>query len=81
MLCEYLAWFTEKSHKVKGFDDKDAITAITEGAKTSDFLKSIVGKVPGDMAELMTRARTYMGIEDYLEGRKGGDYSSRRRDE
>ena len=66
---QYLARFTEESHKVEGFDDKDAITAITEGARTSDFLKSIVGKVPRDMAELMSRARTYMGIEDYFDDR------------
>ena len=81
MLREYLARFMEESHKVKDFDDKDAITVINEGAKTSDFLKSIVGKVPRDMAELMARVKTYMGIEDYLEGQKGGDRSNRRQDE
>ena len=45
-LRQYLARFTEESHKVEGFNDKDAITAITEGARKSDFLKSIVGQVP-----------------------------------
>ena len=59
-LRQYLARFTEESDKVEGFDNKDAITAVTEGARTSDFLKSIVGQVPRDMAELMSRARTYM---------------------
>ena len=54
-LRQYLARFTKESHKVEGFDDKDAIMAITEGARTSDVLKSIVGKVPWDMAELMSR--------------------------
>ena len=58
MLRKYLARFTEESHKVEGFDDKDAISAITEGARTSDFLKSIVGNVPRDMAKLMARPRT-----------------------
>ena len=83
-LRQYLARFTEESHKVEGFDDKDDIMAITEGVRTSDFLKSIVGKVPRCMVELMTRARTYMGIEDYLDGRDGrksGGQGSRRRDD
>ena len=84
ILRQYLARFTEESHKVEVFDDKDAIAAITEGARTSDFLKSIVGQVPRDMAELMMRARTHMGIEDYLDGRDGrksGGQSSRHREE
>ena len=36
------------------------------------------------MAELMLRARTYMGIEDYLDGRDGrksGGQNGRRRDD
>ena len=67
-LRQYLVRFIEESYKVEGFDEKDAITAITEGARTSNFLKSIVGRVLRDMAELMTRVLTYMGIEDYLDG-------------
>ena len=80
-LRRYLARFTEESNKVDRFDDKDAITAITEGLRTSDFLKSIVGRVPSTMAELMTRAKTFMGVEDYLDGRKGNDQSPHHRDE
>ena len=83
-LRQYLTRFTEESNKVEGFDDKNAITAITEGARTSDLLKSIVGKVPRDMAELMSRALTYMGIGDYLDGREGckaGGQSGCRRDD
>ena len=69
-LRRYLARFTEESNKVDRFDDSDAIAAIIEGLRTSDFLKSVVGRVPSTMAELMTRAKTFMGVEDYLDGRK-----------
>ena len=75
-LRQYLARFTEESHKVEGFDDKDAITAITEGVHTSDFLKTIVGKVPRDMAELMTRTRTYMAEMPGSQGGKVVDAST-----
>ena len=33
------------------------------------------------MAELMNRAKTFMGVEDYRDGRRSGHQSSRRRDE
>ena len=46
-LHEYLSRFTNESHKIEGFDDKDAITTITGGARTSNFLKSIVGRSRG----------------------------------
>ena len=59
--------------------DNDAIMAITEGVRESDFLKSIVGQVPASMAELMARVRTFMGVEDYLDGRRGQEPNSRRR--
>ena len=80
-LRQYLAHFTEESQKVEGVDGNDAITAITEGARTSDFLKSIVGWVLRDMAKLMTRTRTYMGIELYLDGQKGSGQGNRRQDD
>ena len=57
-LREYLSRFLEESHKVQGFNDKDAIIVITERAKTSVFLKSIVGKALRDMVELMVKAKT-----------------------
>ena len=58
-LRRYLVRFTEESNKVDRFDDGDAIAAIIEGLRTSDFLKSVVGRVPSTMAELMTRADLY----------------------
>ena len=80
-LRQYLTRFTAESNKVDRFDDGDAITAIIEGLCTGDFLKSVVGRVPSTMAELMNRAKTFMGVEDYLDGRRSGHQSSRRREE
>ena len=80
-LRQYLTRFTAESNKVDRFDDSDAITAIIEGLRIGDFLKSVVDRVPYTMAELMNRAKTFMGVEDYLDGRRSSHQSSRRRDE
>ena len=79
-LRQYLTRFTAESNKVDRFDDGDAITAIIEGLRTGDFLKSVVGRVPSTMAELMNRAKTFMGVEDYLDDRRSSNQSSRHRE-
>lgn len=80
-LRRYLARFTEKSNKVDRFDDGDVIATIIEGLRTSDFLKSVVGRFPSTMAKLMTQVKTFMGVEDYLDDRKSNNQGSRRQDE
>ena len=80
-LRKYLARFNEEASQVERYTDNDAIMAITEGVRESDFLKSIVGHVPATMAELMARARTHMGVEDYLDCRRVSEPGSRRRRE
>jgi hypothetical protein len=52
-LRQYLTRFTAESNKVDRFDNSDAITSIIEGLRTGEFLKSVVGRVPSTMAELM----------------------------
>ena len=80
-LRQYLTRFTAESNKVDRFHDSDAITAIIEDLRTGDLLKSVIGRVPSTMAKLMNRAKTFMGVEDYLDGRRSNNQSSCRRDE
>lgn len=47
----------------------------------NDFLKSVVGRVSLCMTELMTRAKNYMGVDDYLDLRRANERMSHRRDE
>ena len=67
-LIKYLVRFTKKLNKVDRFDNGDAIAAIIEGLRTSDFLKSVVGRVPSTIVMLMNRVKTFMGVVDYLDG-------------
>ena len=54
-------------------DDSDAIFAIIKGLHTSGILKSVVGRVPSTMAELVNQAKTFKGVEDYLNGQKSNN--------
>ena len=65
-LRKYLNRFTEESNKVDGFDDGDAIAAIIEGLRMSDFLKSLVSRVTLSMRKLMARVKIYMGVQAHL---------------
>lgn len=41
-LRQYLIRFTVEANQVENYTDNDAIMAITEGTRESDFVKSIV---------------------------------------
>ena len=72
-LQRYLSRFTEEANMVSDYTDNDAIIALIDGLKMGKFLKSLVGKRPTTMTELMTRAAEHISIEEYLEGRKASD--------